>query len=65
MDEQPVALATSVRSPKSCVSELQVGRLPAARAGPRVLEERLQELRASRLDLDLRPIGLGQPRKNA
>jgi hypothetical protein len=40
MEEQPVALAITVRSPKSWVSQLEVGRLAAAGAGAGELEQR-------------------------
>ena len=38
--------------------ELQIRRLPAARAGARVLEQRLEELRALEVGLDPGPVGV-------
>ena len=61
MEEQPVALAATMRSPKSCVSSFEIGRLAAAGAGPAVFEQRLHHLRLAELgDLELAAVELRQ-----
>ena len=47
MDEQPVALAIFIRSPKSCDSSLRYGVSPHPRASAGEFEQRLEELHAA------------------